>query len=215
MQSSLAWANVVDVGNPDAKMLVPHTPAAFEALLEKCVFTNGADRGVVAGLYRQTIEQALSQTRELRFVKQGWTDKDIEELVKVLPLCTELRRLALDDNEQLTGKGAKLLAAALTHGAAPKLTHLGHEAASSRGVPTSFARSEALRAACAARGIVLASFIKHTDAQESAAGTGAASPRVFRLLTRRGAAASGPAGAPAPSRRALSRPSNTGLVEVV
>ena len=158
MQSSVAWANIVDVGNPDAKMLVPLTPSAFEALLEKCVFTNGTDRAVVAGLYKRTIEEALWQTRELRFVSQGWTDADIAELAQVLPLCTELRRLALDDNEKLTANGAKALATALGEGAAPKLTHLGHQATTARGKLTSFARSQPLGAACAARGIVLKPF---------------------------------------------------------
>ena len=33
MQSSRAWANVVDVGTPGAKLLVPLTPEAFEAKL--------------------------------------------------------------------------------------------------------------------------------------------------------------------------------------
>ena len=42
MQSSQAWANVVNVGNPDAKALVPLTPAAFDALLQTRTFTNGA-----------------------------------------------------------------------------------------------------------------------------------------------------------------------------
>ena len=169
MQSSVAWANIVDVGNPDAKMLVPLTPSAFEALLEKCVFTNGTDRAVVAGLYKRTIEEALSQTRELRFVSQGWTDADIAELVQVLPLCTELRRLALDDNEKLTANGAKALATALGEGAAPKLTHLGHQATTARGKLTSFARSRPLAAACAARGIVLKPFAGITVGLEGTA----------------------------------------------
>ena len=46
LQSSLAWANVVDVGHPNAKALVPLTPAGFQAELEKRVFTNGADAWV-------------------------------------------------------------------------------------------------------------------------------------------------------------------------
>ena len=107
---------------------------------------------MVAGLYRKTIEQALSQTTELRFVNQGWKDAQIAELVQVLPLCVSLRRLALDDNEKLTAKGAETLAAALAAGAAPRLTHLGHHAGKS------FTQSKRLRAACEARGIALARF---------------------------------------------------------
>ena len=42
--------------------------------------------------------------------------------VQVLPLCTELRRLALDDNDKLTVKSARLIAKALEAGAAPHLT---------------------------------------------------------------------------------------------
>lgn len=119
MQSSLAWANVVDVGNPDATRLVPLTPKSFEELLETRKFTNGADHGTVLELYRKTIEEALSQTTELRFVKQGWRDADVAVLCEVLPLCRELRCLALDDNK-LTSSGAKMLANALTAGATPQ-----------------------------------------------------------------------------------------------
>ena len=159
MQSSRAWANVVNVGNPNAKQLVPLTPEGFAALLETLHFTNGADRGPVAELYRKTIENALSQTQELRFVKQGWGDKEIAELVGVLPLCTELRRLALDDNDEITAKGAKTLADALAErGAAPKLTHLGVEARSSMGLRTNFASSKELRAVCESRRIVIIPF---------------------------------------------------------
>ena len=159
MQSSRAWANVVNVGNPNAKQLVPLTPEGFSALLETLHFTNGADRGPVAELYRKTIENALSQTQELRFVKQGWGDKEIAELVGVLPLCTELRRLALDDNDKITAKGAKTLADAFAErGAAPKLTHLGVEARSSMGLRTNFASSKELRAVCESRRIVIVPF---------------------------------------------------------
>ena len=152
MQSSLAWANVVNVGTADdgrAKMLVPLTPEAFQRLLDTKTFTNGSDKEFVAGLYRKTIEDALSQTRELRYVKQDWRDRDVQELVQVLPLCTELRRLALDDNDKLTVKSARLIAKALEAGAAPHLTHLGHEAG------PSFSSCAVLREACKARGIVL------------------------------------------------------------
>lgn len=156
MQSSRAWANIVDVGSTAKKsvgnMLVPLTPEAFQAKLQKVTFTNGADKEVVAALYRRTIEDALSHTQELRFVKQGWRDTDITRLVDVLPFCSELRRLALDDNTALSAKGAETLARALTEGVASKLTHLGHEAG------RAFAQNTALRAACEARGIQLTRF---------------------------------------------------------
>ena len=37
---------------------------------------------------RQTIEDALSQTTDLRFVNLGWTDKELVELANVLPFLT-------------------------------------------------------------------------------------------------------------------------------
>jgi hypothetical protein len=152
MQSSLAWANIVDVAKPNAKVLVPLPPAAFAALLEKRVFTNGAARRFVSKLYEKTINEALSQTTQLRFVKQDWRDKDIAELVQVLPFCAKLQRLALDDNNKLTCKSAQALAQALTEGMAPCLEYLGHEAGHS------FAHSKALRDACKERGIKLKRF---------------------------------------------------------
>ena len=113
LSSSVAWKNVVDVGTPDAKKLVPLTPEAFEKLLTTLAFTNGADTEVVAGLYHKTIDDALSQTTSLRFVKEDWGDSEIRELVQVLPLCKQLRRLALDNNPKMTAMIPAL--AALTH----------------------------------------------------------------------------------------------------
>ena len=125
------------------------TPDAFRVLLDARTFTNGADKNLVSNLYRTTIEEALSQVHELRFVSQGWVDADMQALVKVLPLCTELRRLALDRNNKLTAKGAKILANALLSGAAPRLTHLGHNASDG------FMKSKALRKACLDRHVKL------------------------------------------------------------
>ena len=70
----------------------------------------------------------LNERLMLRFVKEDWSDADISELVKVLPMCNELRRLALDENPKMSAAAARLLAKALNEGAAPKLTHLGIEA---------------------------------------------------------------------------------------
>ena len=151
LSSSVAWKNVVDVGTPDAKKLVPLTPEAFEKLLTTLAFTNGADTEVVAGLYQKTIDDALSQTTSLRFVKEDWGDSEIRELVQVLPLCKQLRRLALDENPKMTSAAARTLAKALKDGAAPNLTHLGIEAGLTG--TSALAKSRELKAACDARGI--------------------------------------------------------------
>ena len=159
LQSRKAWANVVDVGTPDNTLLVPMAPPDFVRLLDEVKFTNGADQEVVAELYEKTVTEALSATTELRFVKQRWIDKDVKQLVKVLPFCKELRRLALDDNEELTEAGAETLAEELEKRsedgkwvAAPNLTHIGHMAG------RDFASSARLKEACTKRGIVLKSF---------------------------------------------------------
>ena len=48
LQSSKCWSNLVDVGEPDARLRPPKTVDEFKRLLQQLKFTNGADRRVVA-----------------------------------------------------------------------------------------------------------------------------------------------------------------------
>ena len=165
-QSSWAWNNLVDTGETwdpamahtqRAKILPPLTPKAFKKLLGNGkdlpgkVFTNDADVDVVAELYKKTIEDALGQTTELRFAGVGWSEADLDDLIDVLPLCSKLETLNIDDNSDLTAAAGKRLAEALQdHRTAPALKLL--KAAYSGGVTEEVHGGE-LQRACEARGI--------------------------------------------------------------
>lgn len=141
---SFGWDTIVNVGNPDAKMVVPMHPDAFSALLEKRNFTNGADRAVVADLYASTARAALGQTPYLKWSDRGWGDKEMEEMIQVFPVCENLLGFSLKYNEGITEAGAKALAAYLAAGGLPKLRRIG-------GKDTGLLKSAELKAACEAR----------------------------------------------------------------
>ena len=64
---SAGWKLVIDVADEagGAKMRLPATPARMEALLAKCRFTNGADKGTVLALYEQTAAAILGSLDKL------------------------------------------------------------------------------------------------------------------------------------------------------
>ena len=114
LQSSKCWSNLVDVGEPDARLRPPKTVDEFKRLLQQLKFTNGADRRVVAELYKTTLNTALGQARSLRYVGLRWGDEEMAELIKVLPLCTKLEQLNLKGaHNRYTAEAAQLLANAL------------------------------------------------------------------------------------------------------
>ena len=79
------------------------TLAAPEAFFAggKCgekIFTNGADRELVAAKWRDTVTHILGHATELLFQNAGWGDAQMEELGQVLPLCSRLKSLMLRGN---------------------------------------------------------------------------------------------------------------------
>ena len=64
---SAGWKLVIDVADEagGAKTRLPATPARMEALLAKCRFTNGADKGTVLALYEQTAAAILGSLDKL------------------------------------------------------------------------------------------------------------------------------------------------------
>ena len=70
---SAGWKLVIDVADEagGAKMRLPATPARMEALLAKCRFTNGADKGTVLALYEQTAAAILGSLDKLSVAGRG------------------------------------------------------------------------------------------------------------------------------------------------
>ena len=132
-------------------------PSRFEELLETKTFTNGSDKAVVAGLYRETVEALLLKATEIRMAQNRlWGDEEMRAIVEFLPLCTELTgAIFYDGFQELTDVGAGLLTAAIRAGRMPpKLKTLGF----SRAERVSAAAREAYQAACRERGIATTSF---------------------------------------------------------
>ena len=100
-QSSKAWATICDVGafdpgGPQRTCLQPPKDAAgFEQMLQQLSFTNGSDKAMVLDLYRATLDTALGQARSLRYTGLHWGDREMADLVKVLPLARNLVYLNL------------------------------------------------------------------------------------------------------------------------
>ena len=59
----------------------------------------------------------------VKHLKVGWGDDEAVQLAEVLPLCTSATELNLDNNK-ISDRGAKALAAAFAEGAMPKLEKL-------------------------------------------------------------------------------------------
>merc|ERR1712070_788787 len=90
----------------------PKLPEEVEAQLPFKQVADKQDRLVLADMYKKTFEELMGSAEELDYSGLGWCDRDIESLADVLPLCHNLERLVLANNE-ITDKGAELLAAAL------------------------------------------------------------------------------------------------------
>lgn len=160
MRSSKCWHTIVDVNDEDAKPSPPMTAAAFgKQLRTSLIFTNGADRGKVSSLYRNTLHTALGQARSLRYVGLNWGDKEMVTLCQVLPLCKQCRCLNLKgSHNKYTAEAASKLAAALCdRRTLPKLRLLGvgSRARDSNASDDPMLSSTALQRACATRDIAL------------------------------------------------------------
>ena len=127
----------------------PEPPEAFAARLARKTFTNGkSDCELVATLYADTLAAALGETEKLMYVACAWGDDEVEKLAAVLPFTRRLTELDLGSNPRIGSRGFDALAAAIGGGAAPNLKWVMCDQARS-------ASTAKLRAACAARGIVV------------------------------------------------------------
>jgi hypothetical protein len=104
------WAPVVDVGHPETRRLPPLTPDKFEAVLDKCHFTNGKeDFDLVGWLYRKTVLGYFGHTTEIRVIGAGWGDEEVTTFAEVLPICNNVKSISLNSNS-IGDKGIAALA---------------------------------------------------------------------------------------------------------
>ena len=81
----------------------PISPAAFNAALEGCVFTNGADAEFVKGKYAKTFQEVVAEAGELRLANCGF-NADLATLEPTLRVGAQrLRTLDLSLNGAMTG----------------------------------------------------------------------------------------------------------------
>ncbi|EOD06105.1 hypothetical protein EMIHUDRAFT_106949 [Emiliania huxleyi CCMP1516] len=138
---SAGWKLVIDVADEagGAKMRLPATPARMEALLAKCRFTNGADKGTVLALYEQTAAAILGSLDKLSVAGLPLVRGDVwcspSRLAEALNYCSSLRAVAVV-GARLDDDGVAELVAGLKDGALPALEvlALGHNRYGARGV---------------------------------------------------------------------------------
>jgi len=98
----------------------PLAPDVFARLLDMKTFTDDAAREAMKQAYATAFEANMGISKQLIFSKLGWGDKEMHALAGVLPLCTQLKELYLDNNS-VGDSGATLLAQALPHCASLKV----------------------------------------------------------------------------------------------
>ena len=95
------WPMILDAGEPsfEAPRQPPMHPDDLAALLATKRFTSPkADRPLVAGLYRVTVSSVLGGADTLRYGLSRWGGAEFAQLARVLPLCSCLRDLRLNNN---------------------------------------------------------------------------------------------------------------------
>jgi hypothetical protein len=118
-ERSNVWPQVVDLGgkfevrdvngygnmqlvntSASCRRPAPCTPDAFEEGGEhgRKHFTAGADRGVVAKRFRETVEDVFTSMELLSYGNLGWGDAEFLTLGRVFPLCHSLRTLHIGQN---------------------------------------------------------------------------------------------------------------------
>jgi hypothetical protein len=93
------WPQIVDLGS-QCRRQAPAEPNAFLEghVFGTKVFTNGADREKVAGLFRRTCEDVFGTVTELDYADLTWADAEMESLGTVFPLCNNVAKVFLDSN---------------------------------------------------------------------------------------------------------------------
>ena len=82
------------------------------------------DLPMVIALNTRTILSIFRDMKVVKYASIGWGDDEAVQLVEVLPLCTSATKLDLQNNKNISVRGAKALAAAFAEGAMPKLEKL-------------------------------------------------------------------------------------------
>ena len=78
-------------------------PDEMDTTLKSLAFTNNADTGMVQKIYRMTYEAVVAKARELFYNSMTWITKEqwAAYCSGVLPQCTHLEKLDLDENPHL------------------------------------------------------------------------------------------------------------------
>jgi len=103
----------------------PTTPQTFSKMVQKLVFTNGADRDLVVRKYEETYMDVMACLEDLKLSDVGWDDDDVTYLAKALQDMSSLKEIQLNMN--LFGdRGAQEIALSLWDG--PPVRVLGLQA---------------------------------------------------------------------------------------
>ena len=122
----MCWSPIFDVvGSEEYRRPAPLTPAALARLVARKRFTSKkGDLPMVIALNTRTILSIFRDMKELTYKDVDWGDDEAVQLAEVLPLCTSATELSLGNNQNISDRGAKALAAAFAEGAMPKLEEL-------------------------------------------------------------------------------------------
>jgi len=148
--SKVHWLDIVaecisDLGRPP-----PLLPDDFNQALEMRSFTTGkTDMELVKGLYVAEFDRRFREAVGLIYHHLGWENAQLEALLKVLPICEQLKTLNLNGN-RFTDVGP--LVEQLRQEIMPSLKTLEIASSVNQSNPANF---EALQEVCAHRGIQL------------------------------------------------------------
>jgi len=117
----------------------PTTPQTFSKMVQKLVFTNGADRDLVVRKYEETYRDVMASLEDLKLSDVGWDDDDVTYLAKALQDMSSLQEIQLNLN--LFGdRGAQEIALSLWDGPPVRVLGLQANSIADMGV-TYFSRS--------------------------------------------------------------------------
>lgn len=126
MRQGNVWEPVLSVGRDGCivptKTGPPKSPSEFEQMNQRLVYTNGADRSMVAQLYERTLRNALGAAEVLWFMSM-MDDTIAVTLSRSLRLLPSLRELRLDQG-QIGDVGLSAIAGSISCGAFPSLREL-------------------------------------------------------------------------------------------
>jgi len=90
------------MSNDSIPQWLPPSPSDVDSFLDgehaDKIFTNGADRPLVARKFKEATEDIFGSVDRLNFVGAGWGPSDVKRLGKVLRFCTNLKNLDLSAN---------------------------------------------------------------------------------------------------------------------